>query len=79
MLAIFLFYLAYSIILVSLINVTLILPGYLSSFSILFAMSLATSLAVPSSILSLFTITLISLPACIAKDLSTPSRLSAIF
>ena len=56
-------YLASSTTLVSLINTTLIVPGYWSSSSILFLISLASLTEDNSSISSGLTITLSSLPA----------------
>ena len=71
-------YLAYSITLVSLIILTLIWPGYSISSSIFLVIFLDFKIISSSEILSGLTITLISLPACIANDLSTPSKESAI-
>lgn len=56
-------YLAYSTIRFSRINVTLISPGYLSSSSILWAISFAILAACKSLIISAFTNTRISRPA----------------
>ena len=57
---------------------TLIWPGYSSSFSILLTISLATIVIWSSEITSGLTIILTSLPAWIANDFSTPSNEVAI-
>ena len=59
-------YFAYSTLLNSLITLTFICPGYSSSDSIFFAISLARNNACASSICSGFTITRTSLPAWMA-------------
>ena len=69
---------AYSIDLVSLITFIFICPGYSSSFSTRFTIFLAIRSASSSLTLSGFTIIRISLPACIAKDFSTPAKELAI-
>ena len=56
----------------------MICPGYSISFSTLFATFLASNVISLSEIFSGFTTILTSLPACIAKDFSTPSNESAI-